>query len=91
MSVTLGAPEPILVAFTLKRSLPLTTRETLTTVKVDPFRTLTLSLRLRADVAVATTLPSRTIVRPEILKRSSGLVHEAASCTDVDFGEMVTP
>ena len=60
----------------------------MTTAKVDPVRTLTVSLCLRA--ALATTLPWRTIFRPEILNRSSELVHESASCADLEVLAIVT-
>ena len=67
--------------------MPFTSRETLTTANVDPVRTVTLSLRtlsLRARLGdvLATTLPLRTTFSPEIVKRSSGLVHESASWAD---------
>ena len=60
----------------------------MTTAKVDPVRTLTVSLCLRA--ALATTLPWRTILRPEIFNRSSELAHESVSCADLEVLAIVT-
>ena len=69
--VTRGAPEPILRALTLNRSLPGFSPETLSTVNVALDVRLTVSRRTREPTA--TTLPRTTSWRPVSENRSSGL------------------
>ena len=71
---TLGAPEPIVVAFTAKWSLPLRRWETLSTVKVELIVFVTFSLAGflgREATAIRPLGPVRR--RPETLNLSSGL------------------